>query len=234
MVLSETFLCRVPSENSVKIDRLYCSTDATNAPEIFSAIGTCAAALFAALAAIAAIYIYSQDKARYRKQEIREATAALISAVHTLATNSKDPLSDNEKDRNNTYKESVLFELAAGPALDRERFNAAVNWILKSARLRYFAAQERHDLGRVAVSQHAFVRDLVNEMTESLRYFDQSSGKFNLSSDLAERFTKVFESPSYRTNVKIQLALNSPEPYYEKLTGKKFEVKMTTTSSRRS
>jgi len=179
-----------------------------------SAWSTLAAAGFAAIAALIAWRVHRNDTNQRHRQEVREATASLIKAMHVLASQSKDPDRDNASDRNAMYQVSVMFELVAGDKQNRQRFNAAMNWIFIAAKIRH---NEYTRGGKTYPARLAFVRSLVDEATESLRKFDSDKGKCDLSRDLAERFEKVFYDKRYDTMSIARAALTRGENQYKRL-----------------
>lgn len=167
----------------------------------------------AVVSAIAALLAWKASDFQARKKEIREATSALIGAIHQLALDSRDPQRDNMSDRARTYQVSVFFELAAGPRLDQKRFNAAINWILKASGFRH-DFQSSKQLGN---HYNTFIDHLVAEATESLRTFDRSHGKLDISEDLAHRFGKVYNDMYYRQDRNMEETLRSEGDYLKML-----------------
>ncbi|MHC6176257.1 hypothetical protein [Glutamicibacter sp. X7] len=219
MIPFENISCRIPSSDAIKETVINCSTSATNAPELWSSVGTCAAAVFAAAAAFISFRSVKADEARHRRQEVRDATAALIRSINTLFARSADPSRDNNADRVETYQQSVLFELAAGPHLDRDRFNAAINWVLKASKLRFDEEINSTPNRRSSIQ---FLGSLVHQMTEALREYDLHGGKVDPSPDIAQRFSDVFDKPLHARNMQIYRALNlastsDHDSYYERL-----------------
>lgn len=204
----------------MKFEQLAGATDTAETiawTDSMSAFSTLGAALFAALAAGIALKVYWSDKTHRRRQDIRMATAELIRAMHDLAARSKNSTSDNEADRNAMYLASIMFELAVGEKLDRNRFNAAMNWILKAARIRYDNACEAANGGQLLTSRWMYCGKLVFEAIEALRTFDVSGGKSDLASDLATRFDELFTEGGYGKDAKIHKSLIVEDKYYERL-----------------
>lgn len=216
MIDAESYRCRASSPYAKSAQDFFCS--APTSPEVWSAIGSCAAALFAALAAIIAYRVYRKDKQRHRQQEIREATAGLIGAANDLIFQSDSSDRDNLADRSRVYQKSVIFELAALKSIDPARFNAAINWILKASGLRSAQAQPNDSAetnSRVFEQAHmAFLPRLVRELTESLRTYDLRAGKFDLVQDLVFRFDRVISEPEFINNEGILQSLVGQEKDY--------------------
>lgn len=163
--------------------------------------------LAAAASAVAAVFSWRTAVNLNRKAELREATSALIGAIHDLALNCDDLTRDNKTARAKTYQMSVLFELAAaGRRFDQPRFNAAMNWILKASGMRrnYSALHSKSDKDSPHRLHFTFVNDLVFQATESLRMFDKSRGKFKISEDLALRFGELCDGPYSRIDSEIR------------------------------
>lgn len=219
MIQLQPFEFTAPTARPVEELVIHYSTIASNWAESLSAVSTCAAAVFAAVAVVVAFRTSRADKKRHRQQEVREATAGMIQAIHTLAVRSRDTTRDNEADRNEAYQQSVLFDLAAGPELNRVRFNAAISWILRASGHRRYAAEALEGMNYFEVSRYNFIDALVREMTESLRIFDASGGEIDPTPDIARRFEKVFSDRSYKSDKRIHISLVSPDKIYRTLVG---------------
>lgn len=194
---------------------------------MWAASGSIASAVVAFIAAVAAIFawINARNQLKHqiessRKLEVRQATAGMIQAIHNLSLQSRDKGRDNEQDRANAYQQSIMFELAAGSTIDQKRFNAAVNWVLKAAELRFIYV-DLEDSRLERYKQHfVFIEKLVFHMTESLRAYDQSGGKKDLVEDIAKRFLEVYARPTFHNNKGITRALTSEGNYLKILLEK--------------
>lgn len=67
MTLAEQFKCEIPTPDAVKEGVLYCSTNATNMPDIFTAIGTCLGVVVTIMMAF-----YAAGAWRTSREQLRE------------------------------------------------------------------------------------------------------------------------------------------------------------------
>ena len=212
MMTAEEYECSPATEFAKSAQDFYCT--APPSPEVWSAIGTCAAAIFAAVAVFIAWRVHRNDKRQQRLTEIRVAAASLIGATNDLIFQSDDVDRDNMADRSHVYQKSIVFELSALKPLDPERFNAAINWILKASGLRAAYNLDCNGMGGEDPAHSAFLPRLVHELTLSLRSYDMRKGKFDLVQDLVTRFDRVFSEPQFGGNQGILDSLISQEKDY--------------------
>lgn len=199
MIIADEYLCRAANEFAKSAQDFYCT--APPSPDVWSAFGTIIGAIGASIAAFAAIQAWrtarnqlKHQKDESRKNEIRQATAGLITAIHELSEQSEDPTRNGKSDRNKMYQQSVLFELAADKDFDQIRFNYAINWVLKAADLRHRYAVAEKDRKPLNPAHKDFLANLVFHMTQALRNYDRSGGSSDLLQYLSSKFGKSYHS----------------------------------------
>lgn len=225
MINADQITCRIPSENAIKKEVIHCSSDLISTTSDLAnlwagvtAVGTIVLAIFAIAAWNAAknqirimegeltqaeerfkTQLQNENKTR-RKDELREATANFMRAIHDLSRAAVNPEHNFVDARTLVFQESMIFRLIVGSEINEYEFNQVMKVLIRSSANRRKFSEDKK--GPKYNNEHNKYGQRVAQSTLSyLARFDQGDIDAKvLAAKLKRRFRVDFEAVNLRSD----------------------------------